>query len=99
MLEYCEFRVGQKGTREVRQVSYCRVRAGCNILHGPADCLTGLTTLGCTGLLLVTASVGGEVVNLSSCLGCPLMKEILLHEFVDMVQVLFRPMLAIIEGS
>jgi len=91
--------VGQTSTREVRQVSCGRVRAWCNIVHGPADCLIKLTPLGCTGLLVATASVGGEVLSFRSCLGWPVMKQILVHKFVDMVQVLFKPMLAIIEGS
>lgn len=68
-------------------------------MHGPADCLIKLTPLGCTGLLVATASVGGEVLSFRSCLGWPVMKQILVHKFVDMVQVLFKPMLAIIEGS
>lgn len=68
-------------------------------MHGPVDCLIKLTPLGCTGLLVAAASVGGQALSFRSCISCHMMKQILVCKFVDMVQVLFKPMLDIIEGS
>ena len=48
---------------------------------------------------LVTDPVGGEVLSFRGCLGCSVMTNIPLHKFMEMVQVLFSPMLTIIWGS